>query len=126
MPVGILWGETANGTADIWLFICEGLDYPHLTWEAPGFDYGGGNGSIGDPYLISDPSHLQTLSITPCHWDKHFKLVADLDLTGLSVTPIGSVANPFTGTFDGAGHVISNLAMSFFGDESCGTFRGDG
>jgi hypothetical protein len=29
-------GETENGTDDIW-WIDEGLDYPHLWWEGPGF-----------------------------------------------------------------------------------------
>jgi len=96
-------GETANGTDDLWVIICEGLEYPHLKWEVPfiDLDYGGGSGSIADPYLISDPNHLQTLSVAPCDWNRHFKVTADLDLTGVAMTPIGNIDTPFSGTFNG-------------------------
>ena len=43
---------------------------------------------------------------------KTVKLNADLDLNGVSITPIGTGTNPFRGTFDGCGHTISNLVVN--------------
>jgi len=51
--------------------------------------FSGGSGVVGDPYLISIVNDLRTLSADPNHWDKHFKMTGDLDLTGVSITPIG-------------------------------------
>ena len=42
-------------------------------------------------------------------WDKSIVLNADLDMTGLAVNGIGNSTTPFTGTFDGQNHTISNL-----------------
>ena len=39
-------------------------------------------------------------------------LTADINLTEQSWTPIGSYSNRYTGTFDGAGHTISNLNIN--------------
>jgi hypothetical protein len=48
-----------------------------------------------------------------CDWDKHFKLMADIDLSDHAASPfniIGKWAKPFTGVFDGNDHTISNFA----------------
>lgn len=42
-------------------------------------------------------------------------LTADIDLKGVVWTPIGSSTVPFTGTFDGQGHTISNLTITATG-----------
>ena len=47
---------------------------------------------------------------------KTFKLVDDIDLTGVDFTPIGNDENNFNGTFDGDGHTISNLRINSSGD----------
>lgn len=47
-------------------------------------------------------------------------LTDDIDLTGADWTPIGSDSTPYTGTFDGAGHTISNLTV----DNSSANFQG--
>ena len=39
-------------------------------------------------------------------------LAADLDLTDTEWTPIGDYDNPYTGTFDGAGHTLTELAIN--------------
>ena len=58
-------------------------------------------------------------------------LVANLDLNGITWTPIGTQDNPFTGVFDGNGFYIENLKLSqmdadtefgFFG-ANCGTVK---
>lgn len=39
-------------------------------------------------------------------------LAANLDLTDTEWTPIGDYDNPYTGTFDGAGHTLTELAIN--------------
>lgn len=39
----------------------------------------------------------------------HYILGVNLDATGITIAPIGSSTNPFTGTFDGNGHTINGL-----------------
>ncbi|MGY4282686.1 hypothetical protein ACVWXO_001906 [Bradyrhizobium sp. LM2.7] len=39
----------------------------------------------------------------------HYILGANIDATGLTIAPIGSFTNPFTGTLDGNGHTINGL-----------------
>ena len=41
-----------------------------------------------------------------------FTLTEDIDLSGEEWIPIGTEDNPFTGTFDGGGHTISNMRIS--------------
>ena len=50
------------------------------------------------------------------------KLTADIDMSGVAIEPIGTEANLFTGTFDGQGHVISNLTIEKEGVEYVGLF----
>jgi hypothetical protein len=38
-------------------------------------------------------------------------VTADLDFQDITVTPIGTAENPYIGTFDGQGHIISNLII---------------
>ena len=72
--------------------------------------YGGGSGAAHDPYLIYTAEQMNTIGAEPNDWDKHFKLIADIDLsayTGTSFNIIGIDWNkPFTGVFDGNGHTI--------------------
>ncbi|MBW8041500.1 MAG: hypothetical protein FVQ85_16090 [Planctomycetes bacterium] len=43
--------------------------------------YGGGMGEPNDPYLIRDANHMQAIGENANDWDKHFKLMADIDLS---------------------------------------------
>ena len=49
-------------------------------------------------------------------------LGADLDLAGVTWTPIGTSDNPFKGTFDGNGKVIKNLSVLMAGKSNVGLF----
>ena len=49
-------------------------------------------------------------------------LGADLDLAGVTWSPIGTSANPFKGTFDGNGKVIKNLSVLMAGQSNVGLF----
>lgn len=44
--------------------------------------------------------------------DDNYILLDDIDMTGVSFTPIGTSAAPFTGIFDGNGHTIEGLSIS--------------
>ncbi len=113
--------------------IDEGNDYPRLVWEnklgelitiPPGL-YRGGTGEPNDPYLIYTAEQLNTIGLVPCHFDKHFKLMADIDLsgfTGTSFNIIGSGWKYFSGVFDGNGHTISNFSYTSTGTEYIGLF----
>ncbi len=106
--------------------IDEGMDYPRLWWQnlpgeliINGRWYGGGNGEPNNPYLIYTAEQMNAIGLVNCDLDKHFRLMADIDLSGYSGTEfniigkfvgVGSSSNtPFIGGFDGAGHTISNF-----------------
>ncbi len=75
--------------------------------------YGGGTGEPDNPYQIWTPEQMNAIGTEPNDWDKHFKLRADIDLSqyeGTAFNIIGFDPNrPFTGTFDGSNHAISNF-----------------
>ena len=52
-------------------------------------EFAGGSGTANDPYQIATAEQLNAIGAEPNHWDKHFKLMADLDLQGVTVNPIG-------------------------------------
>ena len=71
--------------------------------------YSGGNGTAEHPYLIATPNDLNTIGLDSNDWDKHFKMVADVNLAGFSGSQfniIGSSYLHFTGVFDGNEHNI--------------------
>ncbi len=80
--------------------------------------YGGGTGEPNDPYLIYEPNQIVEIGINQQDWDKHFKMMADLDMTSVTAYPIGvDDESFFSGSFDGNGYSILNLIMtgSLFG-----------
>jgi PKD repeat protein len=78
--------------------------------------YSGGSGTAGDPYLISTPADLITLSnpANSSDWsNRYFLLTNDIDMNGVAgFTPIGTSANDFGSVFDGAGYAIHNLEVN--------------
>lgn len=126
-------GETANGTEDIW-WIDEGKDYPRLWWER----YSGGSGTVDDPYRIATAAGLIALGERPGDYDKHFVLIADIDLDpnlpGCKVFDRAVIApdvndlqynfqgTAFTGSFDGGGHAIRHLTVADPNHDCLGLF----
>jgi hypothetical protein len=123
----LMWGTCGN--EGIWK-IDEGRDYPSLWWQdrpgqpivlAPSLrDLLTGEGTEQSPYLIYTSEELNLLALFPCDSDKHFKLMADIDLDpnlpggkvfNSAVIASGSQGIPFTGVFDGNGYVISHLRI---------------
>ncbi|MBN2270127.1 MAG: hypothetical protein JXN61_05900 [Sedimentisphaerales bacterium] len=107
-----LWGRIV-----VFLVICSYT----LAWAD--VKYGGGTGEPNDPYQIWDANHMQDIGADPCDWDKHFVLMANIDLgkfdgrdgrekfniIGIYVDYSDPNTKPFTGVFDGNNHTISNL-----------------
>jgi hypothetical protein len=96
--------------------ICEQVEYPQL-WKK-GAKYGGGSGTVNDPYLILTPCQMQEIGTEPGDWDKHFKLMTDIDVgrfTEDEFNIIGNDSNRFTGVFNGNDHKISNFTYSIAG-----------
>ena len=70
--------------------------------------FAGGTGTKTDPYQIATPAQLDSVRN---HLAAHFALIDDLVMTEPTWEPIGTAAAPFTGSFDGRGHVISSLKI---------------
>ncbi len=88
--------------------------------------YGGGTGEPNDPYLIFDANQMNAIGLHEEDWDKHFILMADIDLagfTGASFNIIGTdYDNPFRGVFDGNSHTISNFTYTSTARDNVGLF----
>jgi hypothetical protein len=88
-------------------------------------NYGGGTGDSDEPYLIYDANQMNAIGAEPNDWDKHFKLMADIDLfqfTGTEFNIIGNGTRSFTGYFDGNDHTISNFSYNEAGTNYIGLF----
>jgi hypothetical protein len=99
-----------------------------LCTVASAVEFAGGTGESDDPYQIATAEQLIAIGADPNLYDRHFVLVADIDLapgqpggqvfTG-SVIPYLSVSEDgwrpwlgFAGSLDGAGHTIKNLTIA--------------
>ena len=91
--------------------ITEGGTYPYLCGTGgPGETVDAGHVSAGmgteaDPYLIGSAAAFSYISYEP---SGSYRLTADIDLEGVSMSPMAS----FTGVLDGDGHVIRNIKIS--------------
>lgn len=95
--------------------------------------YGGGSGTVADPYQIHTAEHLVELGDNRADWGKQFKLMEDIDLAGYDETNfqvlgywegLGDVDNrPFNGIFDGNGKTISNFSYRDVSGSYVGLFR---
>ena len=84
--------------------------------------YSGGNGSELQPYQIADSDDWQELMTTSDDWGSSFILTADVNLAGITLTPVGNSSTPFTGVFDGQGYVIRNAVINLPGNNDVGLF----
>lgn len=85
-------------------------------------EYSGGAGKKADPYLIGTVQDWQQLCATQMHWASHFKVINDLDFSGVTVEPLGwafeegNVYYPyhyFSGTLDGQGYSFKNIVLDY-------------
>ncbi len=94
-----------------------------LTVDAAAGGYSGGAGTAANPYRIGTAADWMTLSATAGDWNKCFILMADIDFGGALLTPVGmdDIA-PFTGVFNGNGHVLSMFKINLPAKEGVGLF----
>jgi hypothetical protein len=134
--------------------IDEGKDYPRLSWEkktgkaitaAPLSKFMLGQGTVEDPYLVQTAEDLSIIGTSCCYWNNHFKLMADIDLSGFRTNQYNIIGysrrftvseielgdwhkryhyhtKPFTGVFDGNSRTISNFNYTSAGIDSLGLF----
>jgi len=78
--------------------------------------YGGGSGTVSDPYLIYTPEQMDAMASDWRDWDKCFKLMADIDMGGYSGTQYHIIGinwqGGFAGVFDGNGKTISHFTYA--------------
>lgn len=104
--------------------IDDGNDYPRLIWEnLPGMpiddvltDLLPGQGTEQDPFLVSTAEQLNSIGLCYGEWDKHFRLISDVNLAQCGTASFNIIgvdySRPFAGVFDGNGHSISNLTIN--------------
>ncbi len=109
LPVGVL----SVSAAGAW----DGEEKVQYSAENPDAE----PGTADNPFLIETGAQLAQMAAdvnAGTNKNAHFKLIANIDLGGKSWTPIGDTRdNPFTGTFDGNGHTITNL---YINSSACG------
>lgn len=109
-----------------------------------------GSGSKTDPWQVADYEDLKKVGVSPYTMNGHYRLVADIDAAASNTEtfpnesssikgfkPIGMFlpsvvaamdsaekkwSTPFSGSFNGAGHKISNLMIYNFAEPSTGFF----
>jgi hypothetical protein len=117
------------------ILVLMGLCFLSLPAHA---QYGGGSGTADDPYQIWTAEQMNAIGAEPNDWGKHFKLMADIDLSAFDggggrppfniIAPNAGPANwmlpgqPFTGVFDGEGHTISGFSYRGTDRRSVGLF----
>ena len=89
-------------------------------------EYGGGTGEPDDSYLIYNAEQMNEIGADPNDWDKHFKLMADIDLSTYSGTDFNIIGrsgrSAFTGVFDGNNKKISNFTYHSKDSDYTGLF----
>jgi len=90
-----------------------------------------GDGSVANPYEVSDLDQLQCVEEQGLN--ENYVQVSDIDATetevwngGKGFDPIGNASNPFLGTFDGNGHLITGLSINRSSEDLVGLFAGVG
>lgn len=125
----------------LWLCVtalfASSWSYPSSTPSTP---FGGGTGTIDNPYIISTPQHLANLAYNvnngTTYQGCYFKLLNDITLNEgvltssgalntsgsfLSWTPIGNGSHAFKGYFDGNGHCVNGIYINS-STSYCGLF----
>lgn len=112
LPDGRIWRQTLDTGSTPNRFILEVIAVN-----------AGGTGTPSDPYLIATPEHLNHVRKLA---DRHFRQIADIDLSGYAAgmgwDPIGEDGSCFSGSYDGNGYTISSLSIDRPGESNVGLF----
>lgn len=123
-------GMTSNRSGEKVLEITEPVSvigdtihFDHADCEETGTPFGGGEGTSDEPHRLCSPSHLMALSEDASRLDDAYLLVTDIDMEESSgFEPIGNDDTPFSGSFDGDGYSIRNLAIHREDEDKVGMF----
>lgn len=78
--------------------------------------FAGGTGTAEDPFVIQNAEQLKAfrdnVNAGNTFAGKTIELTADIDLNNTEWTPIGTNEHPFSGSFDGQNHTVSNLKIT--------------
>lgn len=78
--------------------------------------FAGGTGTAEDPFTVATAEQLKAFAADvnggADYAGKFIKLTADIDLKNEEWTPIGTNEHPFSGSFDGQNHTVSNLKIT--------------
>ena len=88
------------------------METPHEVYVQAGTNYvtyESGTGTETDPYIIKTAEQLQDMKNKG---EGHYKLGANISLSGRTWTTIGTSSAPFTGSLDGAGYKITGLNIN--------------
>ena len=99
-------------------------DTPFKTWDGvvPGQPQLVPLDEDGNEYSINFPGDLQFIAMAKGEWlQKTYYLNCDVDMEGQTLLPIGTKSEPFTGKFNGNGHIIRNFVLEA-NDECIGLF----
>ncbi|SFR65038.1 M26 family metallopeptidase [Anaeromicropila populeti] len=112
----------SGATYENWNFstvwsIEEGQSYPYLNILPKPEQVAGppieeelkGTGTIEDPYIITTKKQLL---IIYNNLGDYYKLGNSINLGGIEWEPVGTTADPFTGSLDGNGYSISNFTIT--------------
>ena len=102
------------------------ISYVPFTGEGFGDLFGGGSGTMMDPFIIDTDEHLFNVRYAP---NAHFRQGFNIYLAESVYTsgvggwmPIGNSMQPFTGTYDGNGMVIQDLYSGRSEENEIGLF----
>ncbi|HPB66546.1 MAG TPA: hypothetical protein PLW80_08285, partial [Spirochaetales bacterium] len=83
--------------------------------------FSGGRGTAASPYLVATPMDLYNVRRFPA---AHFRQTADIDLSANAMTSTWApIVGPFTGTYDGGGRSVSNVALGALSKAGSGFFE---
>ncbi len=93
------------------------------------YGFGGGDGTVENPYEIRTAAQMFEIGKATRYWDKNFILVNNIDMNYFDesgtkpVYPIiGTPSTPFSGTFEGNGKRITYLLLTLSQDNYKGMF----
>lgn len=81
-------------------------------------EFAGGDGSIGNPFRVSTPVHLNNVSK---HLTSSFVQINDIDMFSFDFEPIGTYQDYFTGIYNGNGFAIKNVYSTVNSTEDTST-----
>lgn len=101
------------------LLLLSLLILSQMIWSQTATAPASGAGTPGDPYLIATLDNLYWIAASTSRWSSHYRQTADIDaaatsgwFSGAGWLPIGNNSIFFTGSYNGDGHIISNLTIN--------------